>query len=209
MKALQKPFFMLTAADLMSRDVVSIPIDTPLRDAARKLAEAGIHGAPVVDSEGRCVGAFSSSDLARWARNQDAPPSPLPRTCQYQERLREVGGEVILCTLHAGACPLQQLHKKADGTTAIACAEPHAVPVDWQIVYTEALPEEDVRHYMTTCAVTAEQHESIVSLAKRMIDASVRRIIIVDEEKRPVGVVSTSDLIAALAERQADADDDR
>jgi len=60
-----KSFLDLTAADLMSRDVVTLHKDLPLRDAAFRLAAARISGAPVIDAEGRCVGVLSKSDVAR------------------------------------------------------------------------------------------------------------------------------------------------
>ena len=208
MKALEKSFFDLTAADVMTAPVAVLQLQTRLRDVAQKLDAAGIHGAPVVDGDGRCVGVFSTSDLARWAANRDAPPSSLPCTCQYQEMIREVGGEVVLCLQPPGACSLQQSHQRADGSTANACEEPHCVPVDWQVVHIEVLPQEDVRHYMTTGAVTAVETELLASLAKRMIEHSVHRIIIVDREKRPAGIVSSSDLMAALARYNSFAEED-
>jgi len=200
MQTSYKPLSAMTAADVMNSNVISLPQHMPLRDAAKQLAAAGIHGAPVVDSDGRCVGVFSTSDLARWARNRASPPPLLPRTCQYQEKVREIDGEVVLCLLGEGACPLQQRHHRTDGSTVTACAEPHCVPVDWQVVDTETLPKEDVQHYMTTCAVTASRRDPISSLARRMIDRAIRRIIVLDEQGRPIGIVSSSDLIAALAE---------
>jgi CBS-domain-containing membrane protein len=57
--------FDLTAADLMSRDVITVPQEMSLPVAAQALAQAQIGGAPVVDSEGRCIGVFSTADLAR------------------------------------------------------------------------------------------------------------------------------------------------
>ncbi len=59
----------LTAADLMISPVVTIPQNTSLREAARLLHRADISGAPVVDSEGRCLGVLSSSDFVTWAGN--------------------------------------------------------------------------------------------------------------------------------------------
>jgi CBS domain-containing protein len=43
------------------------------------------------------------------------------------------------------------------------------------------------------CAVTAAENESISSLARSMTDHSLHRIIIVDQDKRPIGIVSRSD----------------
>src|SRR5262245_25006959 len=60
-----RSFLALTADDLMSRDVVTLPCDMSLRAAAHRLPEAGVSGAPVVDASGRCVGVLSTSDLVR------------------------------------------------------------------------------------------------------------------------------------------------
>jgi CBS domain-containing protein len=66
---LQAPrsFLALTAADLMSAPVMTLPHDTALREAARLLSRANVSGAPVVDPHGRCIGVLSSSDFVTWA----------------------------------------------------------------------------------------------------------------------------------------------
>ena len=46
MHVLAKPFSALTAADLMTRDVVAIPERLSLRAAAHLLAQAQVTGAP-------------------------------------------------------------------------------------------------------------------------------------------------------------------
>ena len=74
---------------------------------------------------------------------------------------------------------------------------------DWQVVDVEALPTEEVGTYMTADPVTALPTTQVRELARMMIDAHIHRIIIVDEEKRPVGVVSTTDVLAALASAQS------
>jgi CBS domain-containing protein len=56
----------LTAADLMTRDVITVHPETRLRDAALKLVGARISGMPVVDDKGAVVGVVSEGDLVRW-----------------------------------------------------------------------------------------------------------------------------------------------
>src|SRR6516162_1975130 len=67
-QAAPKPFLALTAADLMTAPVMTIPQEMSLREAARLLSRSSISGAPVVDAEGRCVGVLSASDFVTWAR---------------------------------------------------------------------------------------------------------------------------------------------
>src|SRR5689334_3550006 len=57
----------LTAADLMTTPVRTIPQETSLREAAHLLTRERISGAPVVDGDGRCIGVLSSSDFVTWA----------------------------------------------------------------------------------------------------------------------------------------------
>jgi len=47
----------------MTRDVVSVTPDTPLKDVAAALVERGISGLPVCDADGAVVGVLSEADL--------------------------------------------------------------------------------------------------------------------------------------------------
>lgn len=81
----------------------------------------------------------------------------------------------------------------------LVCREPHTVLSDWQIVEMDELPADDVRQYMTPDPVTVGADVGICTLAQMMIDAQVHRIIVVDADSKPVGIVSSTDLISALA----------
>jgi CBS domain-containing protein len=195
-----KSLYDLTATDLMSGVEVALREGMPLRQAADELLRAGVHGAPVVDAAGRCVGVLSISDVARWAARKDGPPPTHPRTCSHQEPYRAVGGEeTILCTLPAGTCSVQMPGQLPDGRSVQVCREPNVVSLEWQMVDLDTLPAEDVRHYMTREPVTADPGTPIREVARRMLDAGVRRLIVADGAGRPVGVVSTTDLVAAVA----------
>ncbi len=49
--------------EVMTREVVTVSPETPLREVARILTEARIGGVPVVDPAGTCVGVVSEADL--------------------------------------------------------------------------------------------------------------------------------------------------
>lgn len=49
--------------DVMTRDVVSVTPETPLKDVAAALVERGISGLPVCDADGTVVGVLSEADL--------------------------------------------------------------------------------------------------------------------------------------------------
>ena len=150
-----KPLLALTAADVMSRDVLAIPRQMSLRAAAHQLVQAHVSGAPVIDESGRCVGVLSTTDLARWLDRGGQPARPT--------------------------------------------AAPRCFCSDWQVIDPEGLPPDPVSRYMTADLVTAPPGAPVAELARQMLDAHVHRIIIVGPAGRPVGIVSTTDVLAAVA----------
>ena len=150
-----KPFVELTAADVMSREVIAVPKHLSLRAAARLLSGSHISGAPVVDHTGRCVGVLSTSDFVAWVGRAGGTPRPR--------------GDAS-----PGAC-------------------------EWEIITTIAPVEEEVRDWMTPDPVTSPPTVSVSELARAMIDAHVHRVIIAEEDGRPVGIVSSTDILAAVA----------
>lgn len=156
-----KPFLALTAADLMTQEVVMIPKEMSLRCAAHLLAQHNITGAPVVDARGRCVGVLSATDFMRWAE-EDKPATP------------------ELCVSSANICS------------------------DWQVVDLEEIPTDEVSTYMTPDPVTIAPTTSIVQIARQMLDAHIHRVVVVDKQDRPIGVVSSTDILAAVAYAERD-----
>lgn len=73
----------------------------------------------------------------------------------------------------------------------------------WQIIETEDLPPETVHHHMTADPVMVGVEMTIGELARMMLDAHIHRVIVVDLEKRPIGIVSTTDLLAAIVRADA------
>ncbi len=56
---------MAKAADVMTRDVITVGPQTTLRDLAKILSEKGINGVPVVDKDGKVIGVICESDLVK------------------------------------------------------------------------------------------------------------------------------------------------
>ena len=56
-------------ADVMTRDVITVTPETPLRELATILSEKHINGVPVVDDKGNVLGVVCESDLV----NQNKP----------------------------------------------------------------------------------------------------------------------------------------
>jgi len=70
---------------------------------------------------------------------------------------------------------------------------------DWQIDGLDDVPEDEVSRYMTTSVVATGPETRIGELARWMRDGHIHRVVIVDDRRRPVGVVSSMDVLAAVA----------
>jgi CBS-domain-containing membrane protein len=70
---------------------------------------------------------------------------------------------------------------------------------EWEIVTGEAPADEQVSDWMTSDLVLALPTASVSELARSMIDAHVHRIIVAGADERPIGIVSSTDILAAVA----------
>jgi CBS domain-containing protein len=70
---------------------------------------------------------------------------------------------------------------------------------EWDVVNVDYLPRDEVRWYMSRDLVTVAPTARLTELARKMLDAHIHRLIVVDAERRPVGLVSSTDILAAVA----------
>jgi CBS-domain-containing membrane protein len=67
---------MMSASDVMTRNVASIGRDAPIGDAIRLMLNHRISGLPVVDGSGKVVGMLTEGDLLRRAETQTERQRP-------------------------------------------------------------------------------------------------------------------------------------
>jgi CBS domain-containing protein len=87
--------------------------------------------------------------------------------------------------------------------------EPNAcVWCEWQMVDVKSVGRYDVVQCMMRDPVLVRPDTRLVEIAKLLTDPQRRPVVVVDEKRRPLGVLSSKDVLAALtfAERQADGD---
>jgi CBS domain-containing protein len=70
---------------------------------------------------------------------------------------------------------------------------------DWQEENLALLPKEEVRRHMSADVVTCPPHALLGPVARQMLDAHIHRVIVVDGRGQPLGIVSSSDILAAVA----------
>jgi CBS-domain-containing membrane protein len=80
------------------------------------------------------------------------------------------------------------------GSASASC-----VCCDWQMDGLDDVPEDEVSRHMTKNVVATGPETLVGELARWMRDAHIHRVVIVDARRRPVGVVSSMDVLAAVA----------
>lgn len=94
---------MLTARDIMTREVVTIGVDASVEDLARLLDRHRISGVPVLNPGGFLVGVVTQSDLVRRSRDLELPPALnildlhlfLETPSRFQKRLTQLLGDKV------------------------------------------------------------------------------------------------------------------
>ena len=94
---------MLTALDIMTREVVTIQEDASVEALAKLLEEHRIGGAPVLDRNGALVGVVTQSDLVQRSRDLELPPALnildlhlfLETPSHFQKRLEKLLGNKV------------------------------------------------------------------------------------------------------------------
>jgi CBS-domain-containing membrane protein len=89
----------------------------------------------------------------------------------------------------------------ADGGRAYQADDPlpECVWCEWQVVDVKAAQRDQVRGHMTRDPLLVMPDTSLAEIAEVLLDPHRRSVVVVDGERRPVGVVSSNDVLAALA----------
>ena len=72
----------------------------------------------------------------------------------------------------------------------------------WQMVEMDQVPTEEVSTFMSKDPVTVSTRATIVELSKIMTSAHIHRVIVVDNKKHPIGIVSSTDVVAAVSREE-------
>ena len=127
---------MLKIADIMTRDVFTLPATCRADQAACELALRGFTGAPVHDDAGRLVGVLSRSDLMDPERNEGA------------------------------------------------------------------LDGKEVQDLMTPAMFTLAPGDSVLRAIQLMVREGIHRVLVMDERRQMVGIVTSSDVLRAVVRGQ-------
>ena len=86
-----------------------------------------------------------------------------------------------------------------------SCVSHVATTVDRTgLTRTEVLDRESVRAHMSPRVHSIREHLSIVDAGHTMCEEHIHRLLVVDRQNRPVGIVSSLDLVSALVNSSRD-----
>ena len=171
---------MLRLADIMTRTLVTATPEMTLREAAEQFAAYHISGAPVV-SEGTVVGVVSAADILNFAasaRQADDAAAP-----------EEVARDAPPAT-----DPTPDSELAASYFTQLWSERSPAVPSP------DALDGHRVEEIMTRSLVVLGPDDDMLAAASLMEQKGIHRVLVVENGKL-VGIVSTIDIVRAVAER--------
>lgn len=163
----------ITAADLMNPEVLTVREDLRVHDLARFLIDNEISGAPVEARDGRLVGVVSLRDIVVYASEED-------------DELEEAGEE--------GAVEGAQADFYARGWEEDDLTEEDLKELD--LGGDDSLLVEDI---MTPRVYSVSEEATVPEIASLMLKEHLHRLLVLRDE-RPVGIISTSDLLGLLVE---------
>jgi CBS domain-containing protein len=140
--------------ELMTTDIITVGPDAPLKEAARRMIEAGISGLPVTDDEGELLGVITEADFVANEAERRAPR----RARLLRHWLKD-----------------------------------------------EEMPahERQVRDVMTAEVKTLPPDADHAEAARMMHKEGIKRIPVVREDGRLVGIVSRGDILRAFTRSDA------
>ncbi len=181
---------MLRLRDIMTKDVLTVSPEMPLRDAMALLASRHISGVPVLDGA-EVVGVLSSTDLLDFAAS-------LPGVPVAHATLTDVDGE----ELPAAQIDLDALREHlfaevwAGAGVDVAERARESAGHEWNV-----LEEYTVADAMTRSVVSLPPGTPVTAAADRMRTAGVHRVLVM-HGNRLLGIVTTKDIANAVADNK-------
>ena len=163
----------LRVAEVMAKEVITVSKQQSLAEVAEILIDHRIHAAPVVDDTGLCCGIISSTDFMRCARD----PECFKRSgIAFHDPKRSIQS--------SSTAPEQNLAQHDEGPVPLA---------ESTLGQFTTVSEHMVNHVQTIPAGA-----SLISAARMMCTAHLHHLPVVAEDGRPVGFLSTLDVVSAM-----------
>jgi CBS domain-containing protein len=124
----------------------------------------------------------------------------LPAAARLLGRLQVSGAPVVDATGRCvGVLSAADFMRWAEGDTPrCTCLAADLLGLEWEVVELEEMPDDVVAARMTPDPVMVSPDAPLAAVARMMFEAHIHRLIVTDTDGRPAGVVTTTDILAAL-----------
>jgi len=192
----------ITAAELMTSPLETIPAESPAAVAALRMRELHLGRLLVVDGDGSAVGVISVSDLVR-------PLGELPGGRRY---VRDVMSHAIVTCLVGTSLrsAARAMTERRSRSIVVTDETARAVGIitgnDMLCLYQLHDDQQTVADLMTS-PITCSPDLRLRQAADLMISNEVHRLVVVDQQQSrgaPLGIISTSDVVAEMASARSE-----
>lgn len=179
----------VTARDVMSRDVISVSPDLPLREAIELFAREHLTGAPVVAGT-RVIGVVSANDILTFQATLAGVPRGRPE--MSEEESEEV--EPVEAWREGGEPPGAYFSEAWTdaGADLVARYESSAQP-EWDV-----LTEHTVEEAMSYGVRSVPPGASLGEVAEYLLAQGIHRALVMEGEEL-LGIVTPGDILRAVA----------
>ena len=184
---------MLRLSDIMTRRVVVATPEMTLREAADVFAAHHISGAPVVSGM-HVVGVVSAADILELAASERTVTRGSTAEARDLEWTEPPGDEKPESEAAPTGSYFNDLWASASDDVTERVDHPGGTEVD-------VLDEHTVDEIMSRTPVALSPHDDVLMAANLMRQKAIHRIIVV-ENGELVGIVTTLDIVRAVADRK-------
>lgn len=183
----------IRVSEVMTRSVVAVAPDTSVRELLMLLEEHDISGVPVQAGNGRIVGVVSVSDVVRLG----VTGHPTAEQAVAAEARRPVGDTGT--DDHARRSPVEAEHVPGDYWRRAEGPLYHLPGLLPERLLTAELDRYTVRDIMTPATFSVRPQASVREAAGFLVRAGIHRALVFDE-KRLAGIVTSMDIMRAIAD---------
>lgn len=216
----------LPLSQIMTREVTAVAPDTPVVQVMELLLGKGFKVVPVLDGERRVVGIITEGDLlkkagmpVRLSVSQRLGPEDLRGILSEISREKTAGAimtspVVIAHENEALAHVAHRLLERGLKRMPVVNDQGRIVGMISRLDVLRAVagsnqrqPEQSplphrgqtIGDCMVTVVPTVHIHEDLADVLEKMLGAALKRVVVVDEQERPAGVITEGDLVVRVS----------
>jgi CBS domain-containing protein len=178
----------VTLRDIMSPDVITVHPEMTLREVIEVLTDRSVSGAPVVAGD-RVVGVISATDVLEFEAATPGVPTERGEQTEWGELEPETWEE-------GTEAPADYYSEMWSDVGAEVLERFGQEGPEWDVLREHTASEAMTR---TLCALPPDTE--VPAAAQYMLKAAIHRVLVV-EDARLIGIVTTTDIVRAVAERR-------